>query len=827
MNTKITLILLIVFAVLVWGLIALRSMPDQATDDRAADVTFSGESPAVRPLVEEKMGDVVKVACQRKGRDQQWVFERTVEAGASGVAEWRMTAPHDFKVPSWETEKFARHLLGADYEMSYLAGEPGAISAADAGLAPPEATITLTDADGKSIGFEIGKPVSQFEAYVRIAGGDRICVIDVSLKQLLKPEALHYRDLSLWNFAADKVTRVEIIDRANAGEPVTYAFSKEGAKWMMESPAAAVVTSKVEEMVNTLGRLRAAKWHDDRGDRLDMYGLDPGALTVRATVVETILPDSASRDEESSHEEAEAKAKKEEAAGPVETVYELSVSESSPIGEDTKVYMRIGNEPVVGTIMRATADMLKPVMSTWREMRITTVDVKSISRIEVAGLEGSFSLLIRDGAWFFADEKASRAERAEVEEMLSAVANLEAAAFVDCESPDLSAFGLDAPQVTVKLSGPGLVAPERIAVGDFTDAKLKRMVYVRRNENNSIAKVRVAAISTLLRDASVYRDRTVFNLPPKSVVGFTVDRENRFADGRLKIGIERRDDGWRMISPMDAPVRLDRVELLAGDLSGLRAEAVVTDEEVPGDLSFDKPAAIVTITYNPPVQYRLELPADDDGGSEGDGSAQAGDEDAGDADKPTKLIPIEVQPPPQTCELLVCEHAGVFFAKRGDAPTVYRIADSLGEQLFAEYRPTRVIDFDESAVRLFMIRHGDQTHVFEMADGVWRYQAEPDWPVDQKKVTGLLLQIRDLRTDRYVAYNLKDQGAFGLASPAHEASVVLDDGVEHVLLISDHTCRGDPKNRHYATMKDGRDVFLLTGRSIDRLTVSLDELEGQ
>jgi len=822
MNSKTTLLLLIVFAVLVWGLVAIRSRPDQTTDDRAGDVTFPGESPAVRPLVEEEMGDIVKVVCQRKGRDQQWIFERTVDVEPSGVAEWRMTAPHVFLVPSWEAQKFARHLLGANYEMSYLAGEPGAITATDAGLTPPEATITLTDADGKSMGFEIGKPVSQYEAYVRIAGGDRICVIDLSLKQLLKPEALHYRDLTLWNFAADKVTRVEIIDRADPAEPVTYVFSRNGVKWMMESPAVAAATSKVEEMVNTLGRLRVAKWHDDRGERLDMYGLNPAALSIRATVVETILPEAAPGVEESSEEEAE---RKEEASRSVETVYELSLSESSPIGEDAKVYMRIGAEPVVGTIMKSTVDKLKPVMNTWREMRITTVDVKSISRIEVSGSEDSFSLEKRDGAWFFSGEEALRAEQSEVEELLSAITNLEAAAFVDSESPDLASLGLDAPQVTVKLSGPALVEPERIAVGGFTDAELKRMVYVRRNENNSVAKVRVAAVSTLLRGASAYRDRAIFNLPPKSVVGLVVERENRFADGRLKIGIERRDDGWRMVAPADAPVRLDRVDLLAGDLAGLRAEAVVPGEEVPGDLSFDKPTAIVTVTYNPPVQYRLELPEGDETDSEA--SSEAGEEETAGADEPTKLIPVGVQPPPQTSELLVCEHAGIFFAKRGDSPTVYRIANSFGEQLFAEYRPTRVIGFDESAVRLFSIRHGDQTHVFELADGLWRYQAEPDWPVDQKKVTGLLLQIRDLRTDRYVAYGLKDLVTVGLASPAHEVSVVLDDGVEHTLRISDQTCQGDSENRHFASLEGSCEVFLLTSRSINRLTVSLDELEGQ
>ena len=46
---------------------------------------------------------------------------------------------------------------------------------------------------------------------------------------------------------------------------------------------------------------------------------------------------------------------------------------------------------------------------------------------------------------------------------------------------------------------PSLPEPERIVIGGYTDPQLKRLVYARRNEATSIAKVQAKSVAALLR----------------------------------------------------------------------------------------------------------------------------------------------------------------------------------------------------------------------------------------------------------------------------------------------------------------------------------------
>ena len=135
--------------------------------------------------------------------------------------------------------------------------------------------------------------------------------------------------------------------------------------------------------------------------------------------------------------------------------------------------------------------------------------------------------------------------------------------------------------------------------------------------------------------------------------------------------------------------------------------------------------------------------------------------------------------------------------------------------------------FDESAVRRFTIRKGDEIHTFERADGGWIYQAEPDLPLDAKKVDNLLLQLKDLKTERYTAYEDGRLDSYGLAQPFHQVTVTMEDASSRILVVSDQTCPGDSKRRQYATVQDQPGVFLLSKATIERFMVSLDALEAR
>lgn len=822
MNTKSTLLLACSLVALVLLYYVVQSRPGAAQTDTVA-IPGVASSETTRDLLETKLGDVVKVVCRKKD-GEEWVFKKDAETSKGGQPVWRMTSPVEMKCVRWEVEKFGNRLGSLRYELSYRPGEPGAIVAADAGLDPPVAIVTLTDADDQTVTMEIGNPVSDRETYVRLAGSDEICVAKSNLRGLIKDKALEYREKQLWDFNAGSVTRVEIVDaaEAEADAPVSYVFAKDGTGWMMESPVTARATSKVDDMIRAMSSIRAMQWHDVSARKLAMYGLEPAARTVRVTVEEEVPIDKEESEEPQDAEGAEEEAGDQPAEPETETritAYELQLSDQSPIGEDTKTFMRIGDEHAVATVMKSTADKFKPVMSQWREMRITTVNTSAATRAALTTPEGSATLVKKDGAWSF-EPDGGRAENAAVSDLLSAVGDLTAVVFVD-ESKgtlglDLAALGLDQPRAEIRLTIPGVEGTERITIGGFTDDKTKRMVYVRRNELTSVAKVRRPDVAKLIQGPHAYRDRRVIDVLPSRFERIVLSTENQGVDDKREVTLERSENTWSLIAPVRAETREDHIDKLVEALGGLRAQRVVADSGEPSEYGLHSPAVTVALTYKPPVEYRMEEPSEENS----DGGDAKGDDVEDKA-----AVPVEVQPPSQTVELSVTQHDGKYYSKRADRGTIYEVTAQFYNQLRAEYRADRVMNFDEARVRRISIQKGDDTNVFDKQDDHWVYLAEPDLPLDKAKVDNLLLQIRDLRTDRYVRHTTDDLGAYGLSAPMHEVTVTLDDGSAQALLVSDKTGSHGSDRGFYATVRGKRGVFLLTGSSVKRFEVSLDELE--
>ncbi len=776
MNTKTTLLLAMALAVL-GGLYYVSKTRPASADSDVRPLQAVGAS-ATRDLLETKLGDVVKVVV-RKAEQDEWVFDKDEDDG--GVKTWRMTAPIETDVPSWEADKFGRQLGGLQYDVSYGPGSSG-LTAAQAGLDPPWAVVTLTDAEGQSATIELGKSASHRETYVRLSGSDEICVGKADLRSLIKDSVLDYREKQLWNFSKEHVTRLEIIDRSDAAGATKYKLVRDGSNWKMESPVSARATGKVDELLTSMGRLRAMAWHDDNVSKLGMYGLEPATWTIHASV-EQLMPIAKPAGDEAVGGDDKPKLEMKYFD------YELHLSQLSPIGEDSKVYCRVGDEPFVATISSINADKFKPTLAEWRDMHVTTVDVQLADRIEVNGDGTSATLVKKDGAWFF-DGDGGRAELSAVTELLTAVENLSAVAYVDDASSDLSTQGLDTPRASVALSIPGLDHVERIVVGSVTDAATKRLVYVRRNDLASVAKVRATDVGMLLRGVHAYRDRTIIEALPSQFRRISLSADLDGDATMNQITLAHADSSWGMVEPVTADVRADHVDKLVETLGNLRADEVVTDAGEASAYGLHAPSATLRLTYEP-------LNADT-------------------ADAASKL---------KTIELGVTQHDGKYYAKRSDRPTIYAVGKSLHDLLTAEYRTDRIVDFDETNVARFTIRRENETHTFVKQEDKWVYAAEPDLPLDQAKVANLLLQIKDLRTPRYVVHTEGDLASYDLADPFRTVAVEQADGTSQVLWVSSTTSELGPDKGFYAAVQGRGDVFLFAADSVARITVSLDELE--
>lgn len=784
MNVKTTALLALLLASLVCALVVFKPDPQKALD---------APKPAAGPLVrrdvlEKKPTDITKVVVEQKGKEPI-VFEKSKNENPAAATAWRMTAPLDIPVPIHEAERFGRELSRMQFEMSYQKGDGGRPDDAALGLSPPEAVVTLHDASGDTVVIEVGKPASENETYVRVKGSDAVVVAQSNLRRLFKPRPLEYRDTQTFNYSPENVTRLEIVDRSNSASSTNYVFNRDGSKWMMESPVSTQATPKVDEMVRALSRLRVSQWYDQGKEKLAAMNLDPSPLTVRMTLDEPEILDKKDVEKEGSEEAPDPPA-------PPKTrrsVRELHVSNRAPIGDDGKLFARIDDDYMVATILKTTVDKLKPEISQLRDMSVTPVAIDKVTRIDVTAGGTSGALLQKDNLWHLESGDAA-ADDAAVKELLKAIDGMNAIEFVDAAPGDLAKFGLDAPQATLRLSGAGLDQPEQLAVGAYTDPAAKRVVFVRRGESQSIAKVRVDEAAPLLRPASAYQDRTLVKLPPDKIEQIKVTRMHQGA--QEEFSFSRNGGAWSMTAPVPAAVRDDRMQKLAELLGNLKATNVIAAAE-GSQFGLEKPAVSIEIIGGGSA---LPDPESDDPGVPGGASKSS-----------TRLD--------------FAQHQGKIYAKRADLQTIYAVDQELFNILTAEYRKPEIFNFEVAKVKRFEIRDGESRHAFAKSGSVWSYEPEPALPLEAKKVDNLLLQIKDLKTERYVAYNSDEVSALGLKNPLREIRVELEEGAPLVLAVSEKQADRYSDKGHYATLQGSNDVFLLTTDMLKRTDIALAELE--
>ncbi len=808
MNTKTTLLLASLLLGLVMVFIAVERQ--SARQPAAASSTPDGkESGVARNLLSEPLGGVVKVVARRGG--EEWVFEKKVPA-EGGMAVWQMTKPAEVRALSQEVDRIAREAENIQYEISYKSGE-GSISAADAGLSPPQSTITLTNDAGKSATIEIGKPVSENETYVRKGGDETIVVAKSNLRKLLKPRALEYRDLQLWNFVPENVTRADICETPDSpdSKPACYGFVRDGTRWMMDKPVTAKATAKVDEMLKAVARLRVTQWLDDDAAKLKVYNLDPGSLQIALTVEETVPTDkkdaAEAKDDKAAAEEAPPAPPEKRAKH-----YDLRVSNRGPIGEDAKVFVRSGDDNAVATIFKSAADKFKPVMNEWRDMQVLSADATGANRIELNVGGQTATLSRKDEQWSFEGD-GSQAESHAVSELLAGIKGLKAVSFV--EGADAGpAPSFDSPQADIRLTIPGVEAVERITVGGYTDPAKKLLVYVRRGDSGPIAKVKASDITALTKPPSSLRDRTIFAIYPEGISRLVITRPNAFLTGdHQSLTLEKTDNTWTLTAPSKAPARMDEVTKLVNSLATLKAEAIVADARELTAYGLNEPAATVAITFAPAAKD--------------------------DADKPSAET--------ATKNLVFAEQDGRIYASLGGGSPIYEVNKAVYDQLRAEFRMSETFDFEPKDAQRLTLKTGDESNSFLRKDGKWVFENEPDLPIDSAKVDKILTDVKSIKIDRFASYASDPPKPYGLDQPQFELSLALDP--KSTSAVKAITLRASEKSTTYtatapspaepgakpappqataanfATLAGHEGVFLLNADTVKKIFLPLADLE--
>ncbi len=794
MKFKTTAILSVVLiGLLGWILWEKPQLAEPEATPEPSDMSSVAQRGLFDPAPESE--SIVEVTVARRGVDP-WRFEKATEEGDKG--KWRLVEPFGSVVPSYEVDNIVRTVKDLTYEIKHTPGEPGAVSPEKAGLESPRIEITLEDGEGTTYAVQVGRQAGNNSTYVRRGGEADIYVVKRSLENVAKKNVNDYRDRALVQFAAADATSIEILQRPEQGEPVQYRLVKhDGGDWVFEEPFNADAADQtLNGAISAVSRLRATEWVEyRRADGLGRFGLQFPALEIEVTTEKVVLAEPATGDD--------SEEPKPEAAEQTEIErFKFAVSDRGPLSNDSSVYFMLDGGDGVALISKATVAKLTPELEKWRTMDIFTMPIAGATQIRLRTAGGMSAELVKDarGQWIF-EETGARAGLSAVKELLDTIAGLKALGFVDAADPGDAKFGLQSPRTEVVLTLPGRDQPERIVVGNPTDEVSKRVYYLRRGESVSIAKIRAADAALLDRPPTEYLDKQIINVASGAMQRIKVTRPNTLLGGTEVFSLINTGGTWSLTpegsSGADASFSTDSAATakLATTLSSLIAQRVVSS--AGGDVTeygLGAPSVRVAITHDGP---RIIKPQ------------------GGGADEDTPAV---------TIELHVASAAGGYYAKLQGGSSIYQLRKSDYEALVADCHKKTVMGFQQSQATSVAVEDLEGTIRFDQKGDGWVFAAEPDLPIDSKKVTNLLIQLQDLRLKRYIGYGVDSLAEFGLDAPAKSVTVAAD-GETIKLLVSAKACPQDADGSVYAVIAGTSDVFIMTPDSVSRFDISLDDFE--
>ena len=766
MNFKTTIALL---ALLVVGGAAVFFTRDggasKGTTEDGNDL-FGADTPEAKYVLDPQPeeDDLVRTVVERSD-GSRLVFERDKKADdATRAPDWRMVEPVAAPTVSWAVGNLSRTFAKLKHRGSFEPGAGGALSAAEAGFAPPTATVTLVDAEGNEYKFEVGqKAAMSDDSYVRIAGASTIYRADRDLVREVKKEVKEYRQKRLFSFTANDATQFVL---EQEGE--TFDFSrKAGGDWVINSPyQARGASEEIMKLVRALTSVNADEFIDDAPDDASKYGFDSPVL--RCTVSTETRREIAEDEPQPSTQ-------------PVEPLFEIEKnSYTLEVGsfadmKERKRYVRLGGQPWVVTVAINSIDNLKPGPDI-RDRGITGLKKADLTELTITVGQESAVIKREDGRWAGQGDLAE-VDAAAIDEVLNTLVDIKAIDWVDSPQ-DLAGLGLDTPRAALTISASGSAAPVKLLIGGTTASG--RNAYVQIDGQPTVYVVDAEQADALVVPPIALRSRAIFEPSDGTIVKLDVTR------GRMHYVLEYDGENWQMIAPQGATPDDIGVREMISNLLSLRAARVVGKGEF-ADFNLPEPPT-VTIEFEhapPPPTTQTSQP-----------TTQA-----------TRHV------------LRLGRKGAITFCKLDDQPYIFELDESVHQVMVGELIRRKLFDFTGEQITRIRIENPSQPLDFELSDGEWKYKADTTVEMSQKKMKEFATDLADMRVEQYLAYADADLTELGFDQAPVTVTITHSDGQTAELKLLLNTPAGLPRPAAIAARNS---AFLLRVGDGDRLTRPLD-----
>lgn len=608
------------------------------------------------------------------------------------------------------------------------------------GLTDPERTIIVKNANGDTVGLQIGHvsgrrtklvpapqqpgmppgmpqrmmPVPEEYRYAKLQFNDQIFQIKADKLRDVFVALDTLRDSRIARFNTADARRVEI---KHAGEDIV--LEKDKGDWKLTKPLSAEAdSSKVTDLLTKVSDLQARDRDIlDKGDP-KKFDFDKPDAEVKITVEEEVK----AGDRRDAAAAGVAKEKK---------TRTLTVRVGKHDTDKKKLYVMVDDWPRINLVDDSLAPLVNRSALGYRGKRLFDFNAADVAKIDIDNQGKKITLVHDKDAWRLTSPVKADADTPRVDQLLADLGHLEAAEYVAQEpkKDELEAqYGLGKPPLTVRIEFSDKNKPAQVLhVGKARSGK--GGYFARVADGGPVFAINAELHKQLARESLGYRPQTLWQIIPEEIETLRVHKA-----GQKEYTLMRSGNDWKISGPFEANALSDTVQKMTAELLSPKVESYTAHEGKDlAKYGLDKPPLAVSI--------KTVL--------------------AKDGKEETLLIGKPAG-----------EGSAARYAKRANDSAVFTVGDSLfraADRAAVDLLDTRLLHLDSAKVDRVRSQMGDKSLTLEKKGNAWQVTESPagSFAADANEVSSLRLVWSDLRAERFADYGKEvEWEKYGLNKPA-------------------------------------------------------------
>ncbi len=711
---------------------------------------------------------------------------------------WRLLEPLEVWADASSVNRIASALPDMKLDEGYKAVESSSEKPLDwkqYGLEPPAFTVEAEVAGGKTYRVQVGakSPAGKDKIYVRVAGGEKLFIVENDLRRALDNGINEFRDRKVLDFTKTQVQRVAvrtpradfvIARRPAAAETDGKKTKKIIEQWNLESPSSDhAAKSYADRVVDRLSWLEVVDAEhgfivdDYAKTRAAEFGFDSPWSRFRLTVAKKL-------------------------GAPAEEM-ELLVGKQIPQRSGER-YALLAGTPHVLAVKAESIEGIPGEVKDLREKQLMSFSAKKVTKVTVKRKGEGKPLVLENvpdsDEDYYEEEEPPRtwkitspvelvADEEVVNDFLKTLSRAQVKTFLKDKAPAAQlaacAVGKD-PLTTVTIErqdGPDI----EVLFGTTTKQPRQKLMHARRAGFENIYLVSTDLSARLAARSIDLRNRKIMDLETKDYDHIVLEHRR----GQRVIRYEVKKDAgkdWQVVAPISEKADRSFCDGLLSAVAGVKAQKYIAENAGAEELK--------RLGLAPPA-VRVEVAKSTGGAGE------------------RKVLLLSEQDDRTRLARGTVEGSGL----------VWELAHWNAGRLYGQPLGKTVFEFErDDAVSVELRVAGEKPigYTVERKGEEWSITAPRKLYLDQPKAREFVDRLHYITAERLADPKPRSLSEFALGKTAHlRAKVTMKDGTSHELEIGGVA---DDQGNRYARSSQRQSVFLVSRDRADFLARKLSDL---